>query len=211
MTPRERIDAVLSHRETDRPPCDLWCTPEVMADLLSHFGTESEEEVYEGLGIDKIAWVEAPHRRRAQSSGKPGVVSDEWGVGRRWVDYGKGRYQEVVGYPLSGIEESGRLDEHRWPDPELYDFEALAAGCRRYAAWYRMLTFVSIFEVYCWLKPMDQSLIDLYVNPDFAHALIEKILGVQRLYIENALAEPGAEFEMVYLSDDFGMQDRLLI
>lgn len=211
MTPRERIEAVLSRRETDRTPCDLWCTPEVMESLKVYFAVPSEDAVYQALGLDKIAWVEAPHRNRGRTKEDPNMEWDEWGVGRRTVDYGSGRYEEVAIHPLAGIEDAASLAVHAWPEPELYDFRSLASSCSRNAGWYRMLTFISIFEVYCWLKPMDESLMDLYINTDFAHRLIERITAVQRRYLADAFATPGADFDMVYLSDDFGMQDRPLI
>lgn len=46
-----------------------------------------------------------------------------------------------------------------------------------------MLSFISIFEIYCKLKPMDQALIDLYLNPEFAHASIDSLLDFQNFYI----------------------------
>ncbi|MDD3823995.1 MAG: uroporphyrinogen decarboxylase family protein, partial [Sphaerochaetaceae bacterium] len=74
-----------------------------------------------------------------------------------------------------------------------------------------MLTFISLFEIYCKLRPMDQSLIDLYVEPELSDAIIERILSVHKEYIERAFAVCGDALDLVYLSDDMGMQDRQLI
>ena len=52
---------------------------------------------------------------------------------------------------------------HRWVRFGAGRYEEVA----RQTEWVCMLSFISIFEVYCALKPMDEALMDLYLNPDF--------------------------------------------
>ncbi len=54
---RPSVGATLRREPTDRPPVDLWLTPEVLADLKSYTGQEDELAVYSSLGVDKIVWV----------------------------------------------------------------------------------------------------------------------------------------------------------
>ena len=174
MSSRERVLATLGRKPPDRPAADIWTTPEIMGDLKRHFMVESENDVYERLGVDKIAWVRAPHLDAGDESLER---RDEWGVTHRWVRFGAGRYEEVA----------------------------------RKTEWFCMLSFISIFEVYCALKPMDEALMDLYLNPDFAHSTIGHIMEVQRGYLRRTLDAIGSDIDLVYLSDDMGMQDRPLM
>jgi uroporphyrinogen decarboxylase len=208
MTSRERILATLRRDATDRPAADIWTTPEIMQDLKHHFGVETERDVYQHLGVDKIAWVRAPHLDTHEAGPQR---TDEWGVAHQWVRFGAGYYEEVAHHPLEGVEDVGALSDYPWPDPERYDVAALEHSVSAQSQWVRMLPFISIFEVYCALKPMDEALMDLYLNPDFAHGVIERIMTVQRGYLRRALEAVGENIDIVYLSDDMGMQDRPLM
>jgi uroporphyrinogen decarboxylase len=179
-----------------------------MGDLKRHFMVESENDVYERLGVDKIAWVQAPHLDADDESLER---RDEWGVTHRWVRFGAGRYEEVAHHPLAGVKDPAALTDYPWPDPARYDLSALTHSVARQTQWVCMLSFISIFEVYCALKPMDEALMDLYLNPDFAHSTIGHIMEVQRGYLRRTLDAIGSDIDLVYLSDDMGMQDRPLM
>ncbi len=205
MTSRERILNTINRKPIDRIPADIWYTPEVMANLLDYFSTKDKNEVYEILGIDKIAWVEA------KWEGDPENKINMWGSKLREVHFRGGSYTEVVSYPLKGYQDEKILIDYKWPSISEFSFEKLHEDCEKNDKWVRMLIFISIFENYCMLKPMDESLIDLYIAPSFAHSLIDIILGIQVAYIEKAFETCGDRIDIVYLSDDMGMQDRPLI
>ncbi|MBI9095164.1 MAG: hypothetical protein JEY71_09810 [Sphaerochaeta sp.] len=52
---------------------------------------------------------------------------------------------------------------------------------------------------------MDLSLMDLYVEPELADHIINKIFTIQKEYIEKAFEVCGDAIDIVYLSDDMGM------
>ncbi len=203
MNSRERILAVLQGRRPDRVPFDIWYTPEVRDQLMKHFKTEEETEVWEALQIDKIVMVEASYPHRSSPWGdKTTVIKQEGG----------GSYEETSYYPLAAIERLEQVIDYDWPNPELFDYEALKLTCSSLSQkWVCMLSFVSIFEVYCKLRPMDEAMMDLYINEEIATYIIEKIVEIQLSYIERAFETCGDMIDIVYLSDDMGMQDRMLI
>ena len=59
MNSRERMLAAMRHEKPDRVPTDIWATPETMAQLRAHFG--SDAEVMEQLHIDGVAWIDASY------------------------------------------------------------------------------------------------------------------------------------------------------
>ncbi len=221
---RERLMATLDGRPTDHPPADIWTSPEIMNALKSHFGTRDQDHVYDRLGVDKITWVRAEPpsdetivHPAEQDAGPEGpslsdhAGTDEWGVTYRWSRFDTGYYAEVAVNPLAEVEEPAALADYPWPDPAGYDYEVLHRDAAAQRHRVRMLSFISIFEVYCGLKPMDAALMDLYLNPEFAHEMIARIFTVQKDYLRRALDAAGEEIELVYLSDDMGMQDRPLM
>lgn len=215
MTARERVLAVLSHARSDRVPFDIWYTPEVRDQLLAYFQLSEESQLWEALEIDKIVMVDAPYLGRVEprcdSDGRLLTMS-EWGSGSRTVAYSAGgSYEEVVHYPLAAATSIDQIEAYRWPDPALFDYVELARSCEKHSKWTRMLTFISLFEIYCKLRPFELSLMDLYSEPELADTIIHKIYEIQMSYIERAFKACHDGLDIVYLSDDMGMQDRLLI
>ena len=59
----KRIRATIRREATDRPPVDLWLTPEVLQSPRAHTGIQDELEIYRSLGVDKIIRVDhIPHQ-----------------------------------------------------------------------------------------------------------------------------------------------------
>lgn len=216
MTTRERVLATLHREQRDRVPFDIWYTPEVRDQLLSYFNLTKESDLWRQLEIDKIVMMETPYTQLKPSSlddqGRV-LTFNEWGSATIVVDHGSGGiYEEVVHFPLKEAESVEEIETYSFADPTLYDYDNLNYQCTtEYSEWTRMLTFVSIFEIYSKLRPFDLSLMDLYIEVDLAHALISKILEVQKKYIELSFEATNNAIDIVYLSDDMGMQDRLLI
>ncbi len=209
LSPRDRVLNTLKRLPVDRCPCDIWHTDEVLDSLLLHFDTRDPFQVYEALGVDKILFLEAPPRGFPKVEG--GLSTTIWGSKVQRVKQDAGAYEETVFYPLSGLEDPHLLEDYPWPRAADFDYRALHASCIAGGRYARMLSFVSIFEIYCKLKPMDQALMDLYLNGDLARRIIAILLEFQKDYIRRAVAACGKDLDLVYLSDDMGMQDRLLM
>jgi len=205
MKSRERVLNMINHEKVDRIPSDIWCTKEVMKSLIKYFNVKNSNEVYNILGIDKIVFVEANWK------GDPDNKTNMWGSGLKEIFFPGGSYTEVIFYPLKGCQDEKVLINYKWPSLSELSFEKLYDDCEKNRHWVRMLIFISIFEHYCKLKPMDESLMDLYLAPSFARALIKIILDFEISYIERAFKTCGDMIDIVYLSDDMGMQDRPLI
>jgi hypothetical protein len=104
MTPRERILATIERRPVDRVPVDLWLTPEVLDSLRGHTGVEDEYQLYQTLGVDKIAWV-FPGYRAEKFDPNEGEGLDPWGVPLHKVKSGMATYMEYGKPQLTEIDD----------------------------------------------------------------------------------------------------------
>ena len=215
MDSRERILSVLRGEQTDRVPFDIWYTDEVRDQLLAYCKVSDEQELWRFLNIDKIVMLDAPYSTMASweldASGRA-IMKKEWGnVVAPVKNSSGGTYEETIGYPLVHAQSVQEVNDHRWPEMSRFQFDELRGKCLKYQRWIRMLTFISLFEIYCKLRPMDMALMDLYSEQDLAKGIISRIHRVQRRYMEEACRVCDGLIDIVYLSDDMGMQDRQLI
>lgn len=209
MTSYERIRATLDRRPLDRLACDMWATDETVTQLMVRRGVESERALYEGLGVDKILWVKAPYRDLPPIPAGIEKV-DEWGVQYRTVAYDRGTYLETAFSPLASLDSLEQYEAFAWPSDNRFDYDALAVTVRQNLGQPIMLSFISLFEVYTALRGFENALTDLYIQKDLAHFALERICDIQLAYIEKSLDAAGEGIDIVYFSDDMGMQDRQL-
>ncbi len=213
MTPRERILATINRQPVDRSPVDLWCTPEVLDSLRAYTGVQDEFALYNKLGIDKIVWIFPGYGGRFFDPNDSGEIT-MWGVPTRMVKAGLATYQEYIDPPIADYYDLAQLDSYpSWPLPEKFDY----AGARKLAEEAHSWNFATIgpwishFEIYCQMRGLENALMDTLANPEFLDATIEKIDAVQTVMLERMLTELGDLIDIIFISDDMGMQDNMLI
>lgn len=213
MTPRERVDATLRRQPLDRPPVDLWCTGEVLASLRQHTGEEDELAVYSALGLDKIVWI-FPGYGREHFDPNEGGERTMWGVPTRMIQAGPATYQEFGRPPLGDYTEPAQLADYPlWPDPDLFAYasaKALAEKARRFG-FATIGPWVSHFEIYCQMRGLENALMDVAAEPAFLEAALERIDRIQTTMLERLLGELGDRLDLVFISDDLGTQESLLL
>jgi uroporphyrinogen decarboxylase len=181
----------------------------VLDQLKGYFQAATDLEVYDALGVDKICWVEAPWKRTAFASESDSIHFNQWSVGTIEKPYNGGVYTETVRHPLRTCTCIQELKDFPWPCINDFDFVELQRQCSYYGGRMQMLTFVSLFEIYCSMRSLEQALMDLYMYPELVDFSLDRICGLQVEYIDRALEEaPG--IDLVYYSDDMGMQDRAM-
>jgi len=213
MTPRERILATINRQPVDRTPVDLWVTPEVLQALRNHTGEDDELAVYQKLGLDKIVWV-FPGYGGGRFDPNEGNGRTMWGVPTRMIRAGEATYQEFGAPPLGDFEDAAQLADYPlWPDPENFDY----AGARQWAENARSHGFATIgpwishFEIYCQMRGLENALMDIAADPDFLDATLDRIDAIQTAMLERFLTEMDDLIDIVFISDDMGTQESLLI
>ena len=213
MTPRERIHATLDRKPVDRTPVDLWLTPEVLQSLREHSGKSDELAVYQALGLDKIVWV-FPGYGSGRFDPNEGSGRTMWGVPTRMMKAGPATYQEFGTPPLADFDDPAQLDDYPlWPDPANFDY----AGASDWARQARSFDFATIgpwishFEIYCQMRGLENALMDVAAEPEFLDATLDRIDTIQTAMLERFLTDMGGLIDIVFISDDMGTQESLLI
>lgn len=213
MTPKERIWATINRQTVDCPPVDLWCTPGVLDSLRKYTSLEDEMAVYNKLGIDKIVWVFPGYGGRFFDPNDSGEIT-MWGVPTRIVKAGLARYQEYINPPIADYMDVSELSDYPyWPDPDNFDYAGAKALAKKARSWNfaTIGPWISHFEIYCQMRGLENALMDTLANPDFLDATIQRIDAIQTVMLERMLVELNDDLDLVFISDDMGMQDNMLI
>jgi uroporphyrinogen-III decarboxylase len=224
MKHRDRVLSALHHEVTDRCPMQVSFTPEfadrLKADLKlkrqglhnPHGGGntyELEIALDEDMLLTSVGWVNGYYAPGYQDLEE---YTDEWGVTWKCIEYstpyGRGKYTEPLGHPLT---DDAAIQVYRPPDPnrpELYTEAARVVREFGNEYWIVGVCPTTIFESAWALRGLDQLMMDMLLNPDLA----ERILDFTYCYHSVAsqkLVELGVD--MVWLGDDVGSQKAMLV
>lgn len=219
MNPKERIQSILNRKPVDRIPIDIWHTPEIFQELQQHTGKEAPLDVYSALGLDKLANVSVPYLgkdgAKAGSQVGAGVegLRTMWGAKLVEQQAGEALYHEVGEPPLLGYDTVESLDTYPWwPDPERMDYDAAAENAKNLSKEFATLgPWVSFFEIYCQMRGIEQALMDVMLDPPYVQAVLDRIEEIQTRILENHLARTADDMDCIFVSDDMGSQNGLLI
>lgn len=220
MKPRERILAVLNREPVDRVPVDLWHTPEIVGMLAEATHASDDFEMWQRLGLDKIVWVFMDYRADGDpaSGSQVGALASGqrtmWGAELRDVEAGEARYQETTSPPMLGLTSPSELDDYPyWPDPDYFDYEAAVALAQSARAhdFATIGPWVSCFEIYSQLRGIEQSLMDLALNPELVEATLDRVEAIQTEMMHRFLSEAANLIDLVFISDDIGGQNGMLM
>jgi len=216
MTHKERLLAAINHEEPDRVPICAWYTPEAELKLLRHLGVESDAtETYKAAGGPLpilmehdflISWVGPCTSYYADQADE---YTDEWGIGWKWFkNAAGGAYTEMVRHPLADIRDPA---EFSLPDFSRSDrYVGVQNLIREHGKEYGIMggAACTLFELAWYLRGMMKVLEDLVSNKDFMHAYLDRLLG----WIDEAGTRMvGLGVDIIWIGDDFGTQDRMLI
>lgn len=216
MTHKERFLMAINHEEPDRVPIDVWYTPEAEKKFLKHLGKKTENlSLYAADGgylphlMDHdflITWIGPCTSYYAEDTPE---YYDEWGIKFRWVDTHTGnRYTEMVERPLADLSDP---EDFRMPDFKGEDrYKKSKKMIDDNGAEYGIMGGLActLFELAWYLRGMDRVLEDMVSNKDFVHAYLDRLLT---WVIDAGTVLAGYGVDVIWIGDDFGAQDRLLI
>ncbi|MFA5687754.1 MAG: uroporphyrinogen decarboxylase family protein [Kiritimatiellales bacterium] len=213
MNARERVLAVLHRQTPDRVPVDIWLVPELVKKFKARLGVDDELDIYRGLDIDKIAWLGIPYRGMILKDPNELVEVNHWGVKREKIAANANtEYGEVSFNPLLGMDDPAQLEEYPWPHPDDFNYEAAAAEAKKLALEFVTLgPWISLFEVYCQMRSLEEALMDTVAEPEFLHAALDRIMWSQGEMVRRFLTAADGAVDMVFVSDDMGTQQSLLM
>jgi uroporphyrinogen decarboxylase len=227
MTSRERFQAAINHREPDRVPIDTGqdlhngLHEVAYKNLLSYLGEEDEivrydhmqhlavvkESVLARLHVDtRYIFCNAPAGFTFQRN-EDGSWADEWQVIRNTCGY----YDEAVGHPLVEIDKT-KLDTYRFPDPrDPARFEGLKEKARSLEqnTDYALIAGnpATLFFLSSELVGFQEYMEKILTDTPLIEELLDKLLEFWIEFFDAYLAEIGEYVDMVWMGDDWGMQD----
>lgn len=208
MTSKERVRLALHREVPDRVPFYADFVPELKAKMLEYFHTDDYYEMCVRAGNDMLlcsAGIGNSYYGEQEEYVCP------WGCRWKYFSNSEGRYTEIIDHPLADDEDGEKLAAYKIPDPQ---DDSLYEEMRRVVKKYGDTHFItggvtcSIFEAAWYLHGLDDTVIDMSIHPDYADALFDKVMEFP-LRAGLRFIEEGAD--MIWLGDDVGMQQTMLI
>jgi uroporphyrinogen decarboxylase len=231
MDHRERVLTAVGHQEPDRVPAALWGSAYGITDPLYHsllehlnlgqpvppFRTRHghsvnyyDDRVLEALDVDvRYVWLGF-----TDLGGPPaGGGADAWGVG--WEQ--RGIYLTATQHPLAEATLDD-LDGYPWPDVETFacrdELRQRARYLKEqtdYAVIGRAVDSFGLLERSSLLRRMDQYMMDLALDAEFADMLVNKIADIFYRLLEIYLDTAGSYLDIIELpGDDYAAQNPLI-
>lgn len=213
MNPTQRVLNTVNRQLVDKVPVDLWLTPEILHNLRIETGLEDELEIYRALDVDKLVWV-FPGYKQAFFDPNESDGKDTWGVPTFQVQSGQARYQEYGAGPLADMLDPEELDSYPlWPQVDAFKYdEAFSYASRCKSMGFPTIgPWISLFEIYCHMRGMEEALMDVVADPEFLNAALDRIEKIQSQMLDEYLTKMGTLIDMVFISDDMGTQESQLI
>ncbi|MDI9586667.1 MAG: uroporphyrinogen decarboxylase family protein [Acidobacteriota bacterium] len=213
LSPRERVTLALEHQETDRVPIAMVCAginPPAHAELGAHLQRERGISVAQYLEpIIDIAGVGPEYvGPRLEPD------HDMWGVVRAPVCYGAGHYSEITHYPLADAKTLDDIAAHQWPTCDWFDYSGIPdaiARARSKRDYCLMAANGNVFECSWYMRGFERIFMDLVLNPDLVHAIMERVTDFWAAHFERILTAARGEIDLVFTADDIGGQEGLLM
>lgn len=210
MTGKERIDAALSKRATDRPPMDFWAEDAAIHRLGLHLGYDDIDRFLDEMHIDVRAFqsAEPPYRPLGD-----GFFVNIWGEQFTYRDGEWGPMREDSGGALTGAECFDDIRDHDWPDNDVMDFFGLSEkikaaqskGCAiRYG-------YGDIWQRASQIRGMENHMMDMVVNPDWVKYMSRKLTDFYLEDYRRAWEISGGAIDYFFICSDVGTQTGPLI
>ncbi|MDA3958263.1 uroporphyrinogen decarboxylase family protein, partial [Oceanispirochaeta sp.] len=172
-----------------------------------------ELDIYRKLDVDKIVWLGIPYKGVVLKDPNEHQEVNHWGVRFEEIEANEGvAYGEVSFNPLKDMNSIEDLEQYPWPDPDDFDYETAAREANKLARDFVTLgPLISLFEVYCQMRGLEQALMDTVIAPDFLHKALGFIADSQGEMVRRFLKAADGAIDLVFISDDMGSQNSLLM
>lgn len=213
MTSKERVRAALSHKAPDRVPAAFEATYAVSNRLIREYGFDSFEKLYEKFEADiRPVYAGFIGEKDADYIDTDGykVTTDFWGCKRKYMKAGKDYANHQFYYPLAGIDTVEGLESFKWPDPAQFNYEGLKRSCEQHKDKALIFGHEGPFHVALSLRPMEEFMMDMIAEPEYAEKVFSKMLEFELEYYERALIAADGQIDIIRPHDDYGTQRGLL-
>lgn len=205
ITPKERVRLATSHQQPDRPPIQVYLTPEIQAALTAYLAPVPIHEAFEidFRGVGPAGGASRPH------SG-PAEIYDEWGTGySRVKNPSGGEYWEATDLALARLTSMDDVRAYPWPSADDYDYSAIPAQIdanKDYAVCLGSAGIPDIINGIGRGRGMEQVLIDIAVQDEVGIAIIDHRVDFYYEWCRRSLEAGGGRIDILCLGEDLGSQ-----
>ena len=213
MNSKERVRAAINHRQPDQVPAAFEAVGTVWDKLLRHFGFQEQEQLLQhwqidirGVGPDYIG----PEQRRWQDPNGTWITENFWGTQTKSVWTGQEFHGHAVYHPLDDAETLADLDRYAWPSPDWFDYDSVKRKLEQQADKATIIGHEGPFQVACNLRSMDKLMVDMALDPEFAHRIFDRMVEFELEFYERLLQAGDGQIDILRPHDDYGTQISLL-
>ena len=211
MTSKERVLTTLAGQQADRVPINYSANAGIDAQLKQHFGLKPED--YDGiriaLGVD-FRQIGAPYIGKRLHADIPerGILVDDWGVRRTWIEHSSGGYWDYCDFPLKDATEE-EVAAWAMPSPDDFDYSKIEEGCLRNktnAIGVGHPGLCDIINGTGMLRGMEQTLIDLATEEPAGMLLIQRRCTICLEITRRILEAAKGQIDFLWIGEDLGTQ-----
>ena len=214
MTHLERYLNSIKRKPFDRIPFTVSMTGEMADKLIKYTGCDYNELMYGIFDIDMMSagpgYIGPP-----AAVYEDGTYENMYGVKMRNVSYGHGIYSEAFEYPLASAETVDDIKRYKWPAADMFEYKGMFEKLRKYPDYPFNVGYLALGWSSWEMRGMEKFMEDLYTEEALAEAIINEISDFGYAYfksiLESAKEYEGVNLTSIYLADDWGTQEGLLI
>jgi len=211
MTGKQRVQTALRHEIPDRVPVCADFVPEAAEALKKKLGVEDYYDMLAALGSDMLVAGAGISTGFYGEGDENGEYITPWGCTFKYFANQSGSYTEIFKHPLADDTDGSLLAAYRIPDPlEESQYDTLKRIIEKYGETHFICGSLacSIFEAAWYTSGLVNVLERMALDPDYANALFDKMMEFP-LKAGPKMIDMGVD--MIWLGDDVGMQDRMMI
>jgi len=216
MTPKERVLTAFSNSVPDRVPINYMANGGIDRRLKEHFGLrlDDAEGLRQALSVD-FRGVDVPYRgpRLHQDIPERGVLVDDWGIHRRWIEHETGGYWDYCDFPLQNATEA-QIAKWPMPSPNDFDYSRVSDFCecnRAYAISAGSPGQADVIDKGGMLRGMERTLIDLIDDDEPGMLLTRRRTSIQLEILRRTLNAAAGAIDFLWMGEDLGTQIAPLI
>ncbi len=211
MDSKERVWTAIRRAKPDRLPLDFQANPWVLERLHRDLGTTSHRQLLEGLHCDIVdlrGVVETRYVGPIPASRElgNGIRENFWGWRQKIIQSATGPEDCFVQFVLAKATSIEDYQRHRWPQADWFDFSHYAEALPDWNGMALLASGASVFQHATFLRGIDALLMDMAVQPEMAHWLMDRFTHFYLDFFDRLLSAAAGRIDILRVADDLGTQ-----
>lgn len=213
MTSKQRVRTVMEGGVPDRIPAAFEAVGAVTEKLLAHYGMTSIDQLYDRYAIDIVPaaprYTGPELKTRTDANGR--LVSESyWGYESTRYETTRDKYSMTSYFPLNSVQTAADVDACKFPDPDWFDYSAVAETCGKYPDKAIIIGHEGPFQMVTFLIEMDKFFLLMLDAPEAAQRILDRMVEFELEYYRRCFEAAEGRVDILRVHDDYGTQISLL-